>query len=62
MKKLILSAAVFAIFNSVIAQKSQTPQTTKPQAEVSQKRNKPAQTPEQRAKKKVTENFTATWM
>jgi hypothetical protein len=52
MKKLILSAAVFAIFNSVIAQTAQTPQTAKPQAEVSQKRNKPAQSPEQRAKKK----------
>jgi hypothetical protein len=44
MKKLILSAAVFAIFNSVIAQTAQTPQTTKPQAEVSQKRNRSSYT------------------
>jgi hypothetical protein len=55
MKKIFLSAAVLFMINSAFAQTSQTaqsPQTAKPQAEMSQKRNKPAQSPEQRAKNK----------
>jgi len=55
MKKILLSAVVLFLINSAIAQTSQTaqtPQSAKPQAEMSQKRNKPVQSPEQRAKNK----------
>jgi periplasmic protein CpxP/Spy len=55
MKKIFLSGAVLFIVNSAISQNAQkvaAPQSAKPQAELSQKRNKAAQTPEQRAKKK----------
>jgi hypothetical protein len=55
MKKIFLSGAVLFIVNSAISQNAQkvaAPQSAKPQAEMSQKRNKAAQTPEQRAKKK----------
>jgi len=55
MKKIFLSAVVLLVINSAIAQTSQTaqtPQSAKPQAEMSQKRNKPVQSPEQRAKNK----------
>ena len=59
MKKIFLGAAVLFLMNSAIAQTQQVqqtapkPQSAKPQADMSQKRNKPAPSPEQRAKNKA---------